>query len=302
MTKNMLDRRRERKREELAARKHAEQSLKASVDREMSSGCMPCNFFRRKKTEAVRETELEEIEKSQQSSKTTKATAASAIFGLAKKNASPADKLAEAAEAIQSRAEALELKVGQGRSEARALMLGGQKKAAIRQLRRVKMMENQLSSIQSAADALEQQQLVLEQAALQKEMSSALSSSAKGLKSSKKLLKNAESAVEDASEARDVAEDLNSVLAEFSTSLGGEDDGELLEELHAMMVDNDGGGNGSYEGDDETLEREMRKDAERIEETDAAWQEARSLQTRMPRVPSSKTKKTEKEKLLAPGV
>jgi len=299
----MLDQLRANKTAQLAARKDAEQSLKASVDREMSSGCMPCNFFRRKKTEAVQETESQEPDNMKlQSSKTTKATAASAIFGLAKKNASPAEKLAEAAEAIQSRAEALELKVGQGRSEARALMLGGQKKAAIRQLRRVKMMENQLSSIQSAADALEQQQLVLEQAALQKEMSSALSSSAKGLKSSKKLLKNAESAVEDASEARDVAEDLNSVLAEFSTSLGGEDDGELLEELKAMVEDNDGGGNGSYEGDDETLEREMREDAQRIEETDAAWQEARSLQTRMPRVPSSKTKKTEKEKLLAPGV
>ena len=299
----MLDQLRANKTAQLAARKDAEQSLKASVDREMSSGCMPCNFFRRKTTEAVQETESQETDNMKsQSSKTTKATAASAIFGLAKKNASPAEKLAEAAEAIQSRAEALELKVGQGRSEARALMLGGQKKAAIRQLRRVKMMENQLSSIQSAADALEQQQLVLEQAALQKEMSSALSSSAKGLKSSKKLLKNAESAVEDASEARDVAEDLNSVLAEFSTSLGGEDDGELLEELKAMVEDNDGGGNGSYEGDDETLEREMREDAQRIEETDAAWQEARSLQTRMPRVPSSKTKKTEKEKLLAPGV
>ena len=216
------------------------------------------------------------------------------------------EKLAEAAEAVAQRAVALETKVGEGRAEARALMVGGQKKAALRQMRRVKMIEGQLASVQSAADALEQQQLVLEQAALQKEMTTALSSSAKGLKKSKKLLSQAETAVEDASEARDAADDLSNVLAEFTTtSMLSADDDELLAELEEMASGGGGGGNsGDGDAEDEAEDEAVRaaRDGEEIERRDRAWREAEATRARMPKVPSSRAVKgraVEKQVLLA---
>ena len=297
----------------VAARRQAAKKLVGDVDAELraNAGCLPCSLFRRKQ-EATATLEVEATSATAAaagSEARVKAGAASALFGLAKKQASPVDKLAEAAEAVAQRAVALEQKVGEGRAEARALMMGGQKKAALRQMRRVKMIEGQLASVQSASDALEQQQLVLEQAALQKEMTTALSSSAKGLKKSKKLLSQAETAVEDASEARDAADDLSNVLAEFTTtSMLSADDDELLAELEEMTTGANGGG-GSGDGDDEEDAAEdeavrAARDAEEIERRDRAWREAEATRARMPKVPSSRTgkgkgKATEKQVLLA---
>lgn len=297
----------------IAARRQAAKKLSTEVDAELrgSEGCFPCALFRRRK-QAGAAVELDAASAAAAASGAegrVKAGAASALFGLAKKQASPVDKLAEAAEAVAQRAVALETKVGEGRAEARALMMGGQKKAALRQLRRVKMIEGQLASVQSAADALEQQQLVLEQAALQKEMTTALSSSAKGLKKSKKLLSQAETAVEDASEARDAADDLSNVLAEFTTtSMLSADDDELLAELEEMAAE--GGGNSGDGGDeaDEAEDEAVRaaRDAEDIERRDRAWRDAEATRARMPKVPSSrsgvgkgKAKAVEKQVLLA---
>ena len=296
----------------LAARRQAAKKLTSDVDAELrsSAGCFPCALFRRKQeVSSVADVDAAGAAGAAASAADgrVKAGAASALFGLAKKQASPVDKLAEAAEAVAQRAVALETKVGEGRAEARALMMGGQKKAALRQMRRVKMIEGQLASVQSAADALEQQQLVLEQAALQKEMTSALSSSAKGLKKSKKLLSQAETAVEDASEARDAADDLSNVLAEFTTtSMLSADDDELLAELEEMAAE--GGGN-SGDGGDEAEDAEdeavrAARDAEDIERRDRAWRDAEATRARMPKVPSSragkgKGKAVEKQVLLA---
>ena len=298
----------------LAARRQAAKKLSSDVDAELrgDAGCLPCTLWRRRRAVPLAEdVEAASAAAANGSEARAKAGAASALFGLAKKQASPVDKLAEAAEAVAQRAVALETKVGEGRAEARALMLGGQKKAALRQMRRVKMIEGQLASVQSAADALEQQQLVLEQAALQKEMTSALSSSAKGLKKSKKLLSQAETAVEDASEARDAADDLSNVLAEFTTtSMLSADDDELLAELEEMAAAGDGGG-GSGDGDDEADAAEdeatrAARDAEEIERRDRAWREAEATRARMPKVPSSrgangkgKGKAVEKQVLLS---
>ena len=300
----------------LAARRQAAKKLSSDVDAELrsSAGCFPCALFRRKQeASSVADVDAAGATAAANGSEArVKAGAASALFGLAKKQASPVDKLAEAAEAVAQRAVALETKVGEGRAEARALMMGGQKKAALRQMRRVKMIEGQLASVQSAADALEQQQLVLEQAALQKEMTTALSSSAKGLKKSKKLLSQAETAVEDASEARDAADDLSNVLAEFTTtSMLSADDDELLAELEEMAAE--GGGN-SGDGGDEADEADAAgdeaaraaRDAEEIERRDRAWREAEATRARMPKVPSSRAgkhrsngKAVEKQELLA---
>ncbi len=300
----------------LAARRQAAKKLSSDVDAELrsSAGCFPCALFRRKQeASSVADVDAAGATAAANGSEArVKAGAASALFGLAKKQASPVDKLAEAAEAVAQRAVALETKVGEGRAEARALMMGGQKKAALRQMRRVKMIEGQLASVQSAADALEQQQLVLEQAALQKEMTTALSSSAKGLKKSKKLLSQAETAVEDASEARDAADDLSNVLAEFTTtSMLSADDDELLAELEEMAAE--GGGN-SGDGGDEADEADAAgdeaaraaRDAAEIERRDRAWREAEATRARMPKVPSSRAgkhrsngKAVEKQELLA---
>ena len=284
----------------LAARRQAAKKLSSDVDAELraDAGCLPCTLWRRRRRDVASAEDVEAAATSAAAANgaegRAKAGTASALFGLAKKQASPVDKLAEAAEAVAQRAVALETKVGEGRAEARALMLGGQKKAALRQMRRVKMIEGQLASVQSAADALEQQQLVLEQAALQKEMTSALSSSAKGLKKSKKLLSQAETAVEDASEARDAADDLSNVLAEFTTtSMLSADDDELLAELEEMAAAGDGGGSGDGDGDDEADAAEdeatrAARDAEEIERRDRAWREAEATRARMPVVPSSR--------------
>ena len=300
----------------LAARRQAAKKLSSDVDAELrsSAGCFPCALFRRKQeASSVADVDAAGATAAANGSEArVKAGAASALFGLAKKQASPVDKLAEAAEAVAQRAVALETKGGEGRAEARALMMGGQKKAALRQMRRVKMIEGQLASVQSAADALEQQQLVLEQAALQKEMTTALSSSAKGLKKSKKLLSQAETAVEDASEARDAADDLSNVLAEITTtSMLSADDDELLAELEEMAAE--GGGN-SGDGGDEADEADAAgdeaaraaRDAEEIERRDRAWREAEATRARMPKVPSSRAgkhrsngKAVEKQELLA---
>ena len=292
----------------IAARRQAAKKLSSDVDAELrgSEGCFPCALFRRKK-EAATAADVEAAGAAASAAEgRVKAGAASALFGLAKKQASPVEKLAEAAEAVAQRAVALETKVGEGRAEARALMVGGQKKAALRQMRRVKMIEGQLASVQSAADALEQQQLVLEQAALQKEMTTALSSSAKGLKKSKKLLSQAETAVEDASEARDAADDLSNVLAEFTTtSMLSADDDELLAELEEMASGGGGGGNsGDGDAEDEAEDEAVRaaRDGEEIERRDRAWREAEATRARMPKVPSSRAGKgraVEKQVLLA---
>ena len=294
----------------IAARRQAAKKLSSDVDAELrgSEGCFPCALFRRKK-EAATAADVEAAGAAASAAEgRVKAGAlkGSALFGLAKKQASPVEKLAEAAEAVAQRAVALETKVGEGRAEARALMMGGQKKAALRQMRRVKMIEGQLASVQSAADALEQQQLVLEQAALQKEMTTALSSSAKGLKKSKKLLSQAETAVEDASEARDAADDLSNVLAEFTTtSMLSADDDELLAELEEMASGGGGGGNsGDGDAEDDAEDEAVRaaRDGEEIERRDRAWREAEATRARMPKVPSSRAGKgraVEKQVLLA---
>ena len=291
----------------IAARRQAAKKLSSDVDAELrgSEGCFPCALFRRKK-EAATAADVEAAGAAASAAEgRVKAGAASALFGLAKKQATPVEKLAEAAEAVAQRAVALETKVGEGRAEARALKMGGQKKAALRQMRRVKMIEGQLASVQ-ARPTRRQQQLVLEQAALQKEMTTALSSSAKGLKKSKKLLSQAETAVEDASEARDAADDLSNVLAEFTTtSMLSADDDELLAELEEMASGGGGGGNsGDGDAEDEAEDEAVRaaRDGEEIERRDRAWREAEATRARMPKVPSSRAVKgraVEKQVLLA---
>ena len=86
----------------LAARRQAVKKLSSDVDAELrsSEGCFPCALFRRRK-EAAAAADVEAAGAAASAAEgRVKAGAASALFGLAKKQASPVDKLAEAAEAV----------------------------------------------------------------------------------------------------------------------------------------------------------------------------------------------------------
>ena len=88
----------------VAARRQAAKKLVGDVDAELraNAGCLPCSLFRRKQ-EATATLEVEATSATTAAAGSevrVKAGAASALFGLAKKQASPVDKLAEAAEAV----------------------------------------------------------------------------------------------------------------------------------------------------------------------------------------------------------
>ena len=225
---------------------------------------------------------------------------AHALFGLRKGKADPHAKLQEAASAMQGRIEQLEVRVGEGQSEAKRLMGLGQRAAALRAMRKVKAVEKQVASNQAALDAVEQQVDLMQQAVMQKTVASALQTSSKGLKGQKKLLQQAEGAVEDAAEARDMAEDLSTVMGEFANGGHNDDDDELLAELDALIL-GDGPTPPDEFDDDEAAAEEAEaaaRDAAAIEARDAAWRSAEAARRALPAVPKGK-RRGEQAALLA---
>jgi hypothetical protein len=166
-----------------------------------------------------------------------KAQMTSRLFGVAVAKKTPEVKLAQASEAMRKRVELLESRAAEARSNAANSMTGGNKAAAMRELKKSKVLEKQAASTQSALDALEAQSVMLEQTALQKEVAAALGATAKSLKKEKNLLSKAEEAVDAASEMRDLHEDLSAVMAGLGDNASNEyDDDELMSELESMMV------------------------------------------------------------------
>lgn len=156
------------------------------------------------------------------------------LFGLAGSKANPAQKLDQAASVMRERIELLASRALEQRAEAARLARAGQKVAALRALKKAKMIESQVASNEASVDAVEQQVDLLAQAAMQKTLTTALASTSKSLRTDGKMLTRAEKAIDDASEARDMASDLNSVVAEFATA-GSVDDDDLAAELESML-------------------------------------------------------------------
>ncbi len=216
---------------ELSARREATKNLGAKIDRAIAAAERPetcsaslCTWLTRRFSRPKSEAGL----------RTASDSAVNrALFGLAGKAVAPASKLDAAANSMRARVEDLEKRAVEQRAAARKAMQGGNKQAAMRALKKCKMLEAQAQSASSTVDAVEAQVDLLAQAAAQKELSSALTATSKSMKKQKKLLSNAEAAVDDAIEVKDLSNDLNAVFTEFATNDVDED--ELMGELEAMM-------------------------------------------------------------------
>lgn len=188
-------------------------------------------------------------------------------------------KLAIAMDGLRQRTSVLEARVAECRAAASASMKAGNKTAAIRELKRSKTLEKQLSTTQSVLDSMEAQSDLLEQTALQKQVASALGSSAKTLQKEKKILSSAESAVDQAAELRDLSHDLTDVLAGLEAPVDYDED-DLLAELQGMEVD-----------DDPPPVDSAKQEIEMLEKKHAAFDEARKISAAMPKAPTNRNRK-----------
>ena len=162
---------------------------------------------------------------------------ASRVFGTAHSKNTPALKLEQASSAMKNRVEALEARVAEHRDLAAKAMASGQKAAALREIKKSKMIEKQAASTQSALDAIEAQSDMLEQTALQRNVAEALGATAKSLKKDKNLLTKAEDAVDAASEMRDMHEDISHAMSGLGDTMPNDlSDEELMAELKSMIA------------------------------------------------------------------
>jgi hypothetical protein len=201
--------------EKLSALKRLQQEqtkIASSVDDGEAQRCFPCLFFRRSKR-----AELGGV----------------AVFGLKAKQESTSG-LAQAIETMRAREITLESRVTEARAQARELLASGNRSAAIRALKRAKLTERQLETLQSSLLAVEQELDVLEQTQEQQQLASALSSSSKAMKKQKQLISKAEDAVDEASDVRDMADELAQVMGQLGASAVDLDEDELMAELAQM--------------------------------------------------------------------
>jgi hypothetical protein len=147
-------------------------------------------------------------------------------------------KIEEAMENVSARVDGLSDRLKVMRAKAVASSKAGKKEEALREMKKVKGVEKQLATAQSALEALERQSDALAQTALQKELASALASANSQMKSkSKGLLSMAENAVDESAERLDESEDIAQVFEGLAPSGGGMDEEELLDELNALVQD-----------------------------------------------------------------
>ena len=205
-------------------------------------------------------------------------TKESAPRGLFQKQ-STEQKLSIAMEGLRQRISVLETRISECRTSASASMKAGNKTAAMRELKRSKALEKQLSTTQNVLDSIEAQSDLLEQTALQKQVASALGSSAKVLQKEKKILSSVESAVDQAAELRDLSHDLTDVLAGLEAPVEYDDD-DLLAELQEMVVD-----------DEPPPIDSANQEAEMLEKKQAEFEEARRISAQMPKTPSNRNRK-----------
>ncbi len=281
----------------LEERKEAERNLASQIDRALriveDDGDVGCNFcfpFRRLRglRSSIGNLRTAAVGAGESAADATKAVAGStathrALFGSKKKKADPNAKLAEAASAMQERIRGLEYRALEGKREAALLMKQGQKAAALRALKKAKGLEKQVEQNQAALDAVEQQVDLMAQAEMQRQVTAALSTSSQNMKQNKDMLKKAETAIDDATEARDMADDLNGVMTEFATTGGGDiDEDDLLAELQELAASTEEpapakiGASSSQEPQHSAVKR--------IEEQQAAWDEAERVRRSFPTV------------------
>lgn len=237
---------------------------------------------------AVSTSEIEVAVEDGGTQKVMRANVGLALFGKPLGNkATAAGKLQAATSAMRERVEELDRRVEAGKSASLAAMKSGNKQLAIRELRRVKMMEKQATSTQSALDAVEAQSDMLEQTALQREVASALGATAKSLKSQKGLLSKAEDAVDAAAEMRDLHEDLSQVMAGLGESTSNDyDEDELMQELQGMMTDDNTNSTPVADSDVEDRQR-AHKALQELEKKHAIYDEAERTRQGLPLAPTT---------------
>ena len=210
------------------------------------------------------------------------------IFGYGARKGEPTDKLNEAASVMRTRIEELEARGSSLRMEAIALQKAGQKAAALRALKKAKIVERQAEANQASLTAVEQQVDMLAQAALHKTMTTALASTSAAVKRDAKALSRAESVMDDVAEARDMASELNQVMADFAASSYDEvDDNDLAAELEQML------GEATLAP---SKEHEVAELERRIAAKQATMQaESDALADRMPVAPTGSARKQEEQ-------
>lgn len=228
------------------------------------------------------------------------------FVGVKKSQADPTVKLEKAAAAMRHRIELLEDRAKIAREAAAQSMRAGQKAAALRELRRAKLVERQVISTQGALDALDVQVDLIEQTSIQHEVAEALGATAKTLKKNKKLVARAEEAVDASNDVKDLHDDLSQVMSTFGETVAAEfDEDELLAELNALV---DAGSNIPPRDDGYEAQREAERDvrearaaAVALEEKHASYDALEKARRDMPNVPlNGKKNKIERQALLSP--
>ena len=205
-----------------------------------------------------------------------------AVLGLApSKKKTAHSKLAAVSDSMRARIASLEHRASECRLSAQASMKAGNTAAAMRDLKRAKMLEKQATSTQGAMDALEAQSDMLEQTALQKEVAAALGATAKSLKKEKGLLSKTEDAIDAAVEMRDMHEDLTQAMAGLGDAVSNDiDEDELMMELNGMLV-------------------EQNEDATPVSTVNETRTEYENTESIRPQFPSAPKGLVEKQSLLA---
>lgn len=158
------------------------------------------------------------------------------IFGRKLAQQSAADRLTQAATAMEKRMEELGARANELRMKAMEASKSGKKAEALAALKRAKGVESQLGTCQQTHAALERQVDMLAESELQREIATALSASVTSVKKkSKGLLNRTEAAVDDSQEILDANDDLRQVLSGLQPSEAFDED-DLAEELAAMMA------------------------------------------------------------------
>lgn len=158
------------------------------------------------------------------------------IFGRKMAQQSAADRLTQAATAMEKRMEELGARASELRSRAMQASKAGKRAEAMQALKRAKGVESQLATCQQTHSALERQVDMLAESELQREIATALSASVTSVKKkSKGLLSKTETAVDDSQEVMDANDDLRQVLSGLQPSEVYDDD-ELADELAQMMA------------------------------------------------------------------
>ena len=164
------------------------------------------------------------------------------LVGRSKKQVGEGVRIEAAMKTVQDRVDSLLDRQSIARQRALALKKAGKQDEAIREMKKAKAVEKQLTVANAALEALERQEAALAQSNLQRELAAALNSTNKEMKKQQKgLLGYAERAVDDSVELRDDAEDIGAVFEGLvSGADAGVDDDDLLDELNAMLEDDDG--------------------------------------------------------------